>query len=57
MIWLVPAALAGLVLVAGPLALHLLTRHQARRLPFPTIRFVQPSNTLRCDCSVRPTSG
>ena len=45
MIWLVPAALAGFVLVAGPLALHLLTRHQARRLPFPTIRFVQPSNT------------
>ena len=50
MIWLVPAALAGLILVAGPLALHLLTRHQARRVAFPTIRFVQPSNTA----AVRP---
>ena len=45
MVWLLPAALAGLTLLAGPLALHLLTRHRARRLPFPTLRFVQPSNT------------
>ncbi len=45
MVWLLPAALAGLTLLAGPVALHLLTRHRARRLPFPTLRFVQPSNT------------
>ncbi len=45
MVWLLPAALAGLTLLAGPLALHLLTRHRARRLPFPTLRFVPPSNT------------
>ena len=45
MVWLLPAALAGLALLAGPLALHLLTRHRARRLPFPTLRFVPPSNT------------
>jgi hypothetical protein len=41
MIWLLPGALAGLVLLAGPLAVHLLTRRQARRVPFPTIRFLR----------------
>jgi hypothetical protein len=43
MIWLVPAALSGLALLAVPLAIHLLTRRHARRLPFPTIRFLRLS--------------
>jgi len=45
MFWLLPAALAGAALLAGPLALHLLTRHRARQIPFPSIRFVRPSAT------------
>jgi len=45
MVWLLPAALAGLVLLAGPLALHLLTRHRARQIPFPSLRFVRASTT------------
>jgi hypothetical protein len=40
MIWLVPAALFGLVAITGPLALHLLRRRTARRLVVPTTRFV-----------------
>jgi Aerotolerance regulator N-terminal len=41
MVWLLPAALAGLALVAGPIAIHLLTRRHARRVKFPTIRFLR----------------
>jgi hypothetical protein len=45
MVWLFPAALAGLALMAGPIAVHLFARHRARRVPFPTIRFVEASST------------
>lgn len=40
MVWLFPAALAGLAAVAGPLIVHLLRRQRARRLIVPTVRFV-----------------
>ena len=43
MVWLLPAALSGLLLIAGPVAIHLFTRRHARRVPFPTIRFVRES--------------
>ena len=43
--WLNPAALAGLALLAGPVLVHLLLRHRAERLPFPSLRFVRPSRT------------
>ena len=39
--WLAPAALAGLGLVALPIAIHLLVRHHARRLPYPSLRFLR----------------
>ena len=41
--WLVPAALAGLVLVALPIAVHLLARQQTRQVAFPSLRFLLPS--------------
>jgi hypothetical protein len=44
-VWLNPAALAGLVLLAGPVLVHLLLRHRAVRVPFPSLRFVRPSRT------------
>lgn len=40
MVWLVPAALAGLAAIAGPVMLHLLRRRTARRLVLPSTRFV-----------------
>ena len=40
MFWLVPAALVGLLAIAGPLAVHLLRRQQARRIVIPSVRFV-----------------
>ena len=40
MIWNHPAALFGLVLVAGPLLVHLLVRQHAVRVLFPGMRFV-----------------
>ena len=43
--WLNPAALAGLALLAGPVLVHLLLRHRAERVPFPSLRFVRPSRT------------
>ena len=43
--WLNPAALAGLALLAGPVLVHLLLRHRADRVPFPSLRFVRPSRT------------
>jgi hypothetical protein len=42
-VWLLPAALVGLVAVAGPLLVHLLHRQQARRTVIPTVRFVRAS--------------
>lgn len=43
--WLVPLALAGLFTVAGPVVVHLLRRHRARRVQFPSLRFVQTTQT------------
>lgn len=43
MFWLAPAALFGLLLVAVPIAIHLLVRQQSRRVEYPSLRFVQPS--------------
>lgn len=41
--WLAPAALFGVLLVAVPIAIHLLVRQQSRRVDYPSLRFVQPS--------------
>jgi hypothetical protein len=41
--WLAPPAFWGLVLLAVPIAVHLLTRQQTRRIPFPTLRFLRPT--------------
>ena len=43
--WTNPAALWALLLAAGPVIVHLLRRHRAVRLPFPTLRFVRHSET------------
>jgi hypothetical protein len=40
MIWLAAPALAGLLLVAGPVVVHLLVRRSANRVVFPAMRFV-----------------
>lgn len=40
MVWLLPAALAGLVAAIGPLIVHLLRRQRARTLVVPTVRFI-----------------
>jgi hypothetical protein len=40
MTWLAPGAFAALVLLAGPLIVHLLARRNARRLIFPATHFV-----------------
>ena len=40
MVWLLPAALAGLAAVIGPLIVHLLRRQRARTLVVPTVRFI-----------------
>lgn len=42
-VWLAPMALAGLALVAMPIAIHLLVRQQSRRVEFPSLRFLLPS--------------
>ena len=39
--WITPAALIGLLLVALPIVVHLLARHQARMLAYPSLRFLQ----------------
>ena len=39
--WLVPAAFAGLALVALPIAIHLLVRQQTRTLLYPSLRFLR----------------
>jgi hypothetical protein len=43
--WLNPAALAGLVLLALPIVIHLLRTHHAERIPFPSLRFVMTART------------
>ena len=40
MMWTAPWALAGVLLLAGPLVVHMLLRRNARRLVFPTTRFL-----------------
>lgn len=42
-VWLLPAALGGLLLIAVPIAIHLLVRQQSRRLEFPSLRFLRQS--------------
>ena len=42
-VWLAPVALAGLALVTIPIAIHLLVRQQSRRVAFPSLRFLLPS--------------
>ena len=41
-----PALLAGALLVAVPIALHLIMRRQAQQLVFPALRFIQQRKTL-----------
>jgi hypothetical protein len=43
--WLSPLALAGLLAAAGPVAVHLLRRQRADRLPFASLRFVRAAST------------
>jgi len=43
--WLNPSALAGLALLGLPILIHLLRTRQAERIPFPSLRFVVPSET------------
>jgi hypothetical protein len=43
--WLNPGALLALPVAALPVFIHLLRTHHARRVPFPSLRFVQPSRT------------
>jgi hypothetical protein len=40
MVWLLPAALVGLLALGGPLLVHLLRRQRARTLMVPTVRFI-----------------
>ena len=41
--WLNPLALSGLAAAALPVIIHLLKRHRAPRVPFPTLRFLSDS--------------
>ncbi len=43
--WLNAPALWGVAAALGAIAVHLLFRERARRVPFPSLRFVQPSFT------------
>jgi len=43
--WTNPAALWALFLAAGPVIVHLLRRHRAARVPFPSLRFVRQAET------------
>ncbi len=43
--WTNPAALSALFLAAGPVIVHLLRRHRASRVPFPSLRFVRQAET------------
>jgi hypothetical protein len=42
-VWSNPVALAGLMLLSGPVVVHLLLRHRAPRIRFPSLRFVRAS--------------
>jgi hypothetical protein len=41
--WLQPLAWWGLAAVLLPILIHLLVRHQSRRVPFPSLRFLRTS--------------
>jgi hypothetical protein len=43
--WLHPIALVGVLAALGPIAVHLLRRHRANRLPFASVRFVRAAST------------
>jgi hypothetical protein len=43
MIWLNPIAWFAIASVALPILIHLLIQRRAERLPFPTLRFLQPT--------------
>jgi hypothetical protein len=43
--WLNPWAFAGLAVLASPILIHLLRRHRAPRVVFPSLRFVHPART------------
>ena len=43
MIWLNPAAWIAIAVAAAPVLIHLLVHRRAERLPFPTLRFIQPT--------------
>jgi len=43
--WTNPSALWAFALLAGPLIVHLLRRHHAERVPFPSLRFVRSTET------------
>ena len=43
--WLNPVALFGLVVIAGPVIVHLLRRRRAERLSFPSLRFISGAST------------
>jgi Aerotolerance regulator N-terminal len=43
--WQIPGALWAMPVAAIPVVIHLLRRHRAERVPFPTLRFVRASQT------------
>lgn len=43
--WLHPIALLGVLAALGPIAVHLLRRQRANRLPFASVRFVRAAST------------
>jgi hypothetical protein len=43
MIWLYPVAWLAIAAVAVPLLIHLLAHRRAKRVPFPTLRFLRPT--------------
>src|SRR4051812_34052348 len=43
MVWLNPSALFALSAIAAPILIHILIQRRAERLPFPTLRFLQPT--------------
>jgi hypothetical protein len=43
LIWLAPAAALGLIALAVPVLIHLLTNQQRRHVAFPSLRFLRPT--------------
>ncbi len=43
MIWLNPAVLVALGVIAAPILIHLLVQRRAERFPFPTLQFLKPA--------------